>query len=77
MNQITSTTSPGKASHGFGEPLLEGALFAIAFMVLLPVAVVAAMTGWRWQPWPPGAQGYRSFIREAKIAAATATAFSI
>lgn len=79
MNQMTSTTSPDKVSHGFGGSLLESALFAGVFFVLLPVAMLAAMSGWRWQPWPPGAHGYRSFIHEAKIAAstATATAFSV
>ncbi|MEL7448009.1 MAG: hypothetical protein AAFN78_02310 [Pseudomonadota bacterium] len=56
---------------------MDSVLYAVAFMVLLPVAMVAAMTGWRWQPWPPGAHGYRSFLVEAKIAASTATAFSV
>ena len=77
MNHVTSTTNPSRASRGLGSTLMESALFAVAFMVLLPVAMVAAMTGWRWQPWPPGARGYRSFVHEAKIAASTATSFSI
>lgn len=40
-------------------------LWLAAFMVFLPVAVVARLTGWRWQPWTSGPGGYRSFIREA------------
>jgi light-harvesting complex 1 beta chain len=41
-------------------------LFGLCFVVFLIVASMARMTGWRWKPWPPGPEGYRSIIAEAK-----------
>ena len=52
-------------------------LAAICFVGTLPVAVVARLSGWRWQPWPPGRSGYRSAYREALIAAKTAAAIAL
>lgn len=40
-------------------------LYLVCLLALLPVATLAAMTGWRWKPWPRGAAGYRSAWREA------------
>ncbi len=40
-------------------------LWLIAFVLFLPIAVIARVTGWRWQPWSPGPDGYRSCFREA------------
>jgi hypothetical protein len=51
-------------------------LWLAAFMVFLPVAFAARLTGWRWQPWSAGPAGYRSFIREADSAANRAVAIT-
>jgi hypothetical protein len=38
----------------------------ICFVVFLPVALLAGMSGWRWRPWPPGPEGYGSALGEAR-----------
>lgn len=78
MNQVTTTETLVKTHARNGDSLAGQALFITLFAMLLPVAMLAACTGWRWQPWPPGNKGYRTFFQEAKIAAsiATASAFS-
>ncbi len=39
----------------------------ICFVVFLPVAVLAGMSGWRWRPWPPTSdEGYGSAMGEAR-----------
>ena len=40
-------------------------LWLVCFVALLPVAVVARLSGWRWRPWPARANGYQSAFREA------------
>jgi len=40
-------------------------LFLVCLLVLWPVAMVARVSGWRWQPWPHGSSGYQSAYREA------------
>lgn len=52
-------------------------LAAICFLGMLPVAMVASLSRWRWQPWPPGSRGYRSAWHEAKSAAKTAAAIAL
>lgn len=39
-------------------------VFFTSYPFLLTVAAVARLTGWRWQPWPPGRDGYGSIVRE-------------
>lgn len=46
-------------------------MILVGFIALLVPAMIARLTGWRWQPWPPGPQGYSSIIAEAKAAADT------
>lgn len=46
-------------------------IWLVCFAVLLPVAIVARLSGWRWQPWPASANGYGSAIKEAKSMSAT------
>lgn len=72
MNQITTSQPLNKAHDRSSDSVQGSALFFVLFIALLPVAFLAAVTGWRWQPWPPGNQGYRTFINEAKIAARVA-----
>lgn len=49
------------------------------FAVLLPVALLARLSGWRWQPWPLAADGRRSVLREARLMTGTivGTVFSV
>ena len=42
---------------------------ASIFMLLIIPATIARMTGWRFRPWPPGANGYQSVFSETKRAA--------
>ena len=41
-------------------------LWLVCFMALLPVAVVARLSGWRWRPWPARADGYQSVVQESR-----------
>lgn len=54
-------------------------LWLVCFTVLLPVAIVARLSGWRWRPWPAKTNGGRSAIREASAMSETVvgTVFSI
>ena len=52
-------------------------LAAVCFVAMFPVALVASLSRWRWQPWPPGRAGYRSAWQEAKTAAKTAAAIAL
>ncbi|MEM6574368.1 MAG: hypothetical protein AAF552_04580 [Pseudomonadota bacterium] len=56
------------------EALIGKLIYAVSFTLLLPVALVAAATGWRWQPWAPGARGYRPVLSETRLKAITITA---
>jgi len=40
-------------------------LWLVGFAASLPLAFVARLTGWRWQPWSAGPNGYRSVLSEA------------
>ncbi|MEM9401447.1 MAG: hypothetical protein AAGA44_03030 [Pseudomonadota bacterium] len=53
-------------------------IWLVCFSVLLPVAIVARLSGWRWRPWSAPSTGYRSVLREAEkmSTAITGTVFS-
>lgn len=57
----------------------QRAVFGASFAAVLPVALAASLSGWRWQPWPPGRKGYQNAFREATLTArnVTAIAFSV
>jgi hypothetical protein len=39
----------------------------VCFVVFLPIALLAGISGWRWRPWPPtDAEGYGSAFGEAR-----------
>lgn len=44
-------------------------IWLAAFLALLPITFLAMLTGWRWRPWTPGPDGYKSFFKEADSAA--------
>jgi hypothetical protein len=63
MNHAVSTSSMRKREDRLSTWLIEASCFA----VLLPISLVARLTGWRWQPWPPpGPNGYRSVLGETR-----------
>jgi len=50
---------------------------AVCFAVFLPIAFLAMLCGWRWQPWPPGPDGYGSVLSEARSMARTIAGIAI
>ena len=46
-------------------------IWLVCFAVLLPVAIVARLSGWRWRPWPAGGRNYGSPFEEARKLSAT------
>jgi len=40
-------------------------LWLVGFAASLPLAIIARLTGWRWQPWSARPDGYRSVLSEA------------
>ncbi|MEL6951209.1 MAG: hypothetical protein AAGM16_13965 [Pseudomonadota bacterium] len=70
-----TTTHHARSSHESAAhfKILAG----VCFVGMLPVALVASLSRWRWQPWPPGRNGYRSAWWEAKNAAKTAAAIAV
>ncbi|MEL7311009.1 MAG: hypothetical protein AAFN07_05840 [Pseudomonadota bacterium] len=72
MNAATNQSKHNPASQTHFR-LLAG----VCFIAMFPVALAARASNWRWQPWPPGRQGYRSAYREAKNAAKTAAAIAL
>jgi len=65
----------GNLTHGLRKEEIWSCRFLLVmcFAVLLPVAIMARLSGWRWRPWPSGAEGYRSPFEEARHMAATIT----
>lgn len=55
------------------------AVWVCCFALLLPVAFLASLSGWRWRPWSAGPNGYQSSFREAHSLASRAAgvAFSV
>lgn len=51
-------------------------LVLVGFLLLLVPAALARLSGWRWRPWPPGREGYRSVVGEAREAAETYIVFA-
>ena len=62
MNQTMDTTCLNKRDDRFSGRLIE----ASCFTILLPITVVARLSGWRWRPWPPGPDGYNSVLGETR-----------
>ncbi|HKJ15869.1 MAG TPA: hypothetical protein VJ984_00785 [Xanthomonadales bacterium] len=48
----------------------------LCFALLLPIATIARLVGWRWQPWKPGPDGYGPVLDEAKSMAQTIAGMS-
>ena len=49
----------------------------VCLAVFLPIAAVARTVGWRWQPWPPGPEGYGSVFAEARSMARVVAGIAI
>ncbi|MFK7957825.1 MAG: hypothetical protein AB8B96_17130 [Lysobacterales bacterium] len=68
-DRSTETTTPKS-----NDALIGKLIFAVNFALLLPVALIAAASGWRWRPWAPGAHGYRPVFSETRLKAIMLTA---
>lgn len=67
MNQTIAPTTMDKAPVSKREDRLTGRVIeASCFIVLLPISLLARLTGWRWRPWPPGPSGYGSVLGETR-----------
>lgn len=63
-----------RLTHGLRKDEVWSCRFVwmVCFAVLLPVAIVARLSGWRWRPWSAGGKtGYGSAIAEASSISAT------
>jgi light-harvesting complex 1 beta chain len=47
------------------------AIFAVAFVLFLAIALVAQTVGWQWRSWLPGAEGVKSMTGGVKAAVYT------
>jgi len=65
MNQDVDTIS----KHRREERLSSWMIAASCFVVLLPITLIARLTGWRLQPWPPGPDGYGPVLAETRAMA--------
>ena len=60
-----------------GQPLLKEdvrafyGIFAVSFVVLFAIALVASALGWQWRSWLPGAEGVKSLTGGVKAAVYT------
>jgi len=77
MNQTMLHANESQARKA--PSLGQRAVFGASLAAVLPVAMAASLSGWRWQPWPPGRKGYQGPLREATLTARnlTAIAFSV
>jgi hypothetical protein len=65
MNQTMDTISTRRRE----ERLSSWLIAATCFVVLLPITLIARLSGWRLRPWPPGPTGYGSVIAETRAMA--------
>lgn len=65
MNQTMDTISTRRRE----ERLSTWLVAATCFIVLLPITLIARLSGWRYRPWPPGPTGYGSVIEETRVMA--------
>lgn len=81
MEEESALDTTNNLTHGLRKDEVWSCRFIwlVCFAVLLPIAIVARLSGWRWRPWPARGNGYRSAFREAQRVSATVagTVFSI
>jgi len=46
-------------------------IFAVGFVIFLPIALIAQILGWEWRSWLPGAEGVKSMTGGVKAAVYT------
>ena len=51
-------------------------LCTVCFAALLPIALLARLSGWSWRPWEAGPNGYESATRAAWSQAKTTAAIT-
>ena len=79
MNQSMMQFEQNGQEKAQAVSLAQRAVYGVSLAAVLPVAFTASLSGWRWQPWPPGRAGYKSALQEAMLTArnVTAIAFSV
>ncbi|MFK8015699.1 MAG: hypothetical protein AB8G17_09695 [Gammaproteobacteria bacterium] len=79
MTSTARHTEQYQLTHTLAGSMAQRTVYGVSLAAVLPVALAASMSGWRWQPWPPGRQGYQSAFKEARLTArnVTAIAFSV
>ena len=62
----TLQKSPVSAgSHG------DRLILLVAYVVIVPIALLGQLVGWHWRTWLPGAEGAKSIFGGAKAAVYT------
>lgn len=51
-----------------GDSKSFGSIYAVSFMIILAIALVAQKLGWHWRSWLPGAEGVESLNDGVKVA---------
>jgi len=64
------TDSASISVHGLmkGESRSFASIYAVSFVIILAIALVAQMLGWQWRSWLPGAEGIDSLYDGVKVA---------
>jgi light-harvesting complex 1 beta chain len=65
---MTDLTASSVQTFMKGESKSFGAIFAVCFVILLAIALVAQKLGWHWRSWLPGAEGVESLNDGVKVA---------
>ncbi len=65
---MTDLTASSVQTFMKGESKSFGAIYAVCFVIILAIALVAQKLGWHWRSWLPGAEGAESLNDGVKVA---------
>ncbi|MBC7780537.1 MAG: hypothetical protein H7125_10605 [Proteobacteria bacterium] len=51
-----------------GETKSFASIYAVSFVIILAIALIAQTLGWHWRSWLPGAEGVESLNDGVKVA---------